>query len=364
MAQRYLGIGNGKDGVVALGSYTPLKYTCSGTSGASSLTATGTIAAGDRLFIIQSRGTGVGAYEDNRVASYTTGTVTLVHPLENTYTDSGASQAQVLIVKEASEVTGSLTVDAWDGNDGGVFAIACSGVFSGTVTASAKGFRGGATANDAAQYGEGGPGAAATTSNADNNGNGGGGGVHGAYNSPNLDIRGAGGGNGTAGGDGAGGNTAIEGGDADGNASLTDMVFGGGGGGAAGQPNVPTNTGGAGSAGGGIIVVYAGTINSSASLVSDGATGGSGVSQGNPDAAGGGGGAGGSILVKAKTVDASGTITAALGAGGDGGLDSDGAAGAVGRIRIESCSVSGTTSPSASESTGGHNYCGGGIFLI
>jgi hypothetical protein len=362
MAQRYLGIGNGKDGVVALGSYTPLKYTCSGTSGASSLTATGTFAAGDRLFIIQSRGTGVGAYEDNRVASYATGTVTLVHPLENTYTDSGASQAQVLIVKEASEVTGSLTVDAWDGDDGGVFAIACSGTFSGTVTASGKGYRGGAVPGGYTRGASGeGTSGASVANTATANGNSGGGG---GQNTANPYCGDGGSGGHASSGTTSGGPTGYPGygGASVGQATLTSLYFGGAGG--SGGTTYDANIGGVGGASGGIIVVYSGSIISSASLVSNGGNGGNGGSGGG----GGAGGAGGSILVKSKTVDVSGTITASAGTGGTSGYvySSGGRApsGSVGRIRIESCSVSGTTSPSASESTGGHDYCGGGIFII
>ena len=172
---RFLGIGSGSSGIIALGSYTPVNVTCSGTSGATSLSATGSFSAGDRLFIHQTRGTSAGVYEDNRVASYSTGTITLVHPLENTYTDSGASQAQVVVVKEASSVTGSYTIPAWDGDTGGLFVMACSGTFAGTVDATEKGFRGGAGQSSNSGYqgeGSGGAGSVAATAN----GNGGGGG--------------------------------------------------------------------------------------------------------------------------------------------------------------------------------------------
>jgi len=363
---RFLGLGNGKSGVIALGSYTPLKYSCSGTSGATSLTATGSFSAGDRLFIHQSRGTGVGKYEDNRVASYATGTVTLVHPLENTYTDSGASQAQVLIVKEASTVTGSITVPAWDGNVGGVFAIACNGVFNGTVSANAKGFTGGAAvagvvggSGNAGKQGEGSTAAGGTASTSANTNGGGGGGV-------GAD----GGGAGAAGSNGgAGQGTGGTKGTALGQAAITSLYFGGGGGSGAGESNDNDgpHTSGKGGIGGGAIVIYAREIASTAQITANGGDGGTFSGNTGVDSAGtGGGGAGGSILLKTvKTTVGSSKVTAAKGDGPanaySGGAGGDGA---VGRIRIESCSVSGTASPAASESTGGHTYCGGGAFIF
>ena len=240
MASRFLGLGNGSDGVIALGSYTPLKYTCSGSSGTSSLTATGTFAAGDRLFIHQSRGTGVGYYEDNRVASYTTGTITLVHPLEHTYTDSGNSQAQVLVVKEASSVTGSITVPAWDGDKGGLFVIACNGVFNGIVNANELGFRfgragqnpnGGSSDNIDGEQGEGTAGAGGTRGADGANGNGGGAGDHSTISNEGGNG-GAGGGHASAGDPGlVQRGTAGTGGTAVGQAAITSLYFGGGGGG-------------------------------------------------------------------------------------------------------------------------------------
>jgi len=365
MASRFLGLGNGSDGVIALGSYTPLKYTCSGSSAASSLTATGTFSAGDRLFIHQSRGTGAGYYEDNRVASYTTGTITLVHPLEHTYTDSGNSQAQVLVVKEASSVTGTITAPAWDGNVGGVFIIACNGVFNGIVSANAKGFRGGIGASDYDGYqGEGYPGYGVKTSPTNRTANGNGAGGASGSNNTSKQMPGGGGGGhavaGTIGNDPASQGTPGAAGGAIGTATLTSLYFGGGGGGGAGRHGggVTWWDGGTGGTGGGIIVVYANSFSSTASLIMNGANGGVGETG---DSGAGGGGAGGSGLMKCvKGTIGSSKITATAGTGGA----SEAGAGAAGRIRIESCSLSGTTSPTASTATGGHSYCGGGAFIF
>lgn len=359
---RFLGLGNGSDGAVNLSSYTLLKYSCSGTSGSYSLTATGSFVAGQRLFIHQSRGTGVGGYEDNTVASYSSGTVTLVHPLERTYTDSGDSQAQVLIVKEASSVTGSITVPAWDGNVGGVFAIACSGTFNGTVDASGNGYRGsnGSTDNWGGNpqnapltygyYGEGTTGAIGTQTNNNANGNGAG------ASSNGTDVQhhcaGSGGGHatdGTQGGRYSSNGYGGYGGGSVGVATLTSLFFGGGGSGARGHQS---ETYGNGGGGGGIIVVYTNHFSSTAQLTANGASGTAGKD------VGGGGGAGGSILIKATTASiGTSKVTASAGSGNTSG-NPDAGNGAVGRIRIEACSLSGSTSPGASTSVGGHNYCG------
>lgn len=374
---RFLGLGNGSDGAVSLSSYTPLKYSCSGTSGSYSLTATGSFVTGQRLFIHQSRGTGVGGYEDNQVASYSSGTVTLVHPLEQTYTDSGASQAQVLIVKEASSVTGSITIPAWDGDIGGVFVIACNGTFSGTITATGRGYRG-ASAIDPwldnqradGKHGEGYQGTNynvdATVAYASNAGSGGGG----AYN--NNAAAGSGGGGGGYATSGTNGNIGHStngsgpggGGGTVGVSTLTSLYFGGGGGSGSTAYNTDENDGhsGAGGSGGGIIVVYSGVLSSSASLLASGSDGGDASQTKGGYSGGGGGGAGGSILVKGRSVViGSSKILAGGGDRGSGGdlvFNSWGGYGGVGRIRVEACSLSGTTNPGASTSIGGHNYCG------
>lgn len=361
---RFLGFGNGSDGVVNLSSYTPLKYSCSGSSGSYSLSTTGSFSAGQRLFIIQSRGTGVGGYEDNRVASYTAGTVTLVHPLERTYTDSGASQAQVLIVKEASAVTGSITVPAWDGNVGGSLVIACNGVFSGTINGNGKGYRADAAAtgaNDSGDQGEGTAGPQGTQSKLPN-GNGGGGGE--GYSGSSRAGGGGGGGHANAGVNGRqglSGDLQTEGGlggYAVGSASMDSGIFLGGAGGGGGCSYVGDGeTAGKGGNGGAIVVIYAKKITSSTNITVNGQDG----TQPTRDGlGGGGGGAGGSILIKAVNADVSGTITANGGARGEGSGAGPipGGAGSVGRIRIESCSLTGSTSPLASTSTGGHSYCG------
>lgn len=356
---RFLGLGNGSSGIVDLSSYTPIVSSCSGTSGSTSLTATNaSFSAGQRVFIHQSRGgANVGLGEDNTIESYVAGTITLVHPLERDYTDSGAEQAQVVVVPQASKVTGSITVPAWDGDVGGLFVIACNGDFDGTIDANGKGYIGGLGYNLGAfaGYGEGtvGP-RRATVPGVSNAANGNGGGAS------NFGV-GSSGGHATVGNQGTleGGSSLGVVGAAVGSANMSAGIFPGGG--AAGSWGAESLEGGDG---GGIIIVYARKITSSASITANGSNGQNHVIS---SGAGASGGAGGSILIKSVNSDVSGTITATGGTGGTGsgtGSDNPGVAGANGRIRIESCSVSGETDPVASKSTGGHSYCGGGAFIF
>jgi len=89
--------GDGSDGDLTISSNTtwsPTQASCSGSSGTTSLSATESFSAGDILFIHQTRGTGAGNWELNKVSSYTAGTITTAYDLMNTYTDSGDSQAK------------------------------------------------------------------------------------------------------------------------------------------------------------------------------------------------------------------------------------------------------------------------------
>ena len=118
------------------------------------------------------------------------------------------------------------------------------------------------------------------------------------------------------------------------------------GGGGAGAQNVPANGGGGGGAGsnGGVIAIYAKiiTINSGASVTSNGGNGGNGgngVASGSSNGGGGGGGNGGIILLAYNTITNSGSLTAIGGTGGTkgnisvGGTDAtNGSNGSVGTI--------------------------------
>ena len=148
---QFFNFGNGSDGIGTLsGTHAPIDASCSGTAGASTLSATNaSFAQGQRIYIIQMRGTNAGVNNEmNTILSYVAGTITLSNPLEFTYTDSGASQAQVIVMPQYSAVNigSTLTSKAWDGNVGGVIPLLCSGriYIPSTLSSLGCGFRGGA----------------------------------------------------------------------------------------------------------------------------------------------------------------------------------------------------------------------------
>ena len=145
--------GNGSDGALTISGNTtesPTDSSCSGTSGTTSLSATNASFAANQIILIhQSRGTGAGAWELNVISSYVAGTITTTYALSNTYTDSGASQAQVRVLNQYSSATINsgitYTTKAWDANVGGILAVLCNGTITvtGTISANAKGYLGG-----------------------------------------------------------------------------------------------------------------------------------------------------------------------------------------------------------------------------
>src|SRR3990167_6943724 len=140
--------GDGSDGALTISSNTtesPVDSACTGTVATYTLSATNvSFAAGMKILIHQSRGTSVGVWERNEIASYTAGTITLVSPLTNTYT----SPAQVRQLKQYTNVTVNSgitwTAKAWDGTVGGILAFLANGTVTvtGTISASNKGYRG------------------------------------------------------------------------------------------------------------------------------------------------------------------------------------------------------------------------------
>lgn len=345
--------GTGSDGALTISADTtdaPIDSACTGTSGSTSLSATNaSFAAGQRVLIHQTYGTGAGNYEIRTIASYTAGTITLTQPLTNTY----VTGAQVLVQKQYSTVTidstKTLTAKAWNGTVGGIITFAASTSFTGTgtITAAGKGFRAGAGTSSGWGYTGEGTGGASTQSNSAN-GNGGGGGGGSAQGGGG----GGGGGNATAGGTGgngsSGGGTGGVAGASSGSASLSTLTFGGGGagGGRGDYDNVDGKDGGAG---GGIIFIYAKNFTVTGSITASGSAGTAGSFSGGA----GGGGAGGSIKIYAQTATfGSSLIVAGSGAGGAAGSGSRaggaGGNGSVGRIHLSySTSYTGTTSPTA-----------------
>lgn len=363
---RFLGLGNGS-GTLDLSSYTIISSSCSGTSGSTSLTATNaSFSAGQRIFIHQTRGgSNVGKKEDNKIASYVAGTITLLYPLENDYTDSGSEQAQVVVVPEAGNSTGTLSVDAWDGNVGGLFVMALSGVADGTIDGVEKGFRGGARGvpgnSKKGEAGEGSVGPVVAGQRTANGSGGGGGQTSGGV----TDAEGEGGGGGGYADDGSNGGFHLVagyegvGGNEVGEETNADIFLGAGGGGGGGyDANPPADTRGVGRTGGAAVVVYAHTLASTFSIDTSGVDG--GLSYG--DQGGGGSSSGGGQLI--KCVKNLGATLTSTGGTSPGGARAGGTA-ADGRIRIETCSnTTGTEDPAASVAEGGFSYCGGAAFIF
>jgi len=342
--------GDGSDGALTISSNTteaPIDSACTGTSGTSSLSATNaSFTTGQIILIHQSRGTGAGTWQKNKIQSYTAGTITLVDALNATYT----SGAQVRVLKQYTNVTINsgitYTAKAWNGTVGGIIGFLASGTVTvtGTITASGKGFRGATqiTSTDTSgKQGEGTSGAADTESSS-YNGNGGGGGYWAPGN--NGTGGGGGGGNSSAGtrGQTDRSGTGGAGGIAAGSADLTTMVFGGGGGSGALSA---TGSGGAGGIGGGICWIAGTTVTITGSVTSAGTAG----NNGSIDGAGGGGGAGGSNMIKSQVATLGSSLVTA--GGGSGGTSEDetagdGGAGSTGRNHLDYyTSYTGTTSP-------------------
>lgn len=356
--------GDGSDGALTISVNTteaPIDSACSGISGTSTLTATNaSFAAGQIVLIHQSRGSGAGTWVRNTIQSYTTGTITLVNPLNATYASSGNDRAQVRVMKQYTNVTINsgitYTVKTWNASSnftGGILSFIASGTI--TINGSINGngldgttFIGGvglgytAAGTPPAEPGTAGEGTVgAPISGSAPNGNAGGGsyGYSGA----------GGGGNATAGTTGVtvsdtdtSFNTPGVGGLMSGTTDLTTMVFGGAGG------SSWQASGAAGGGGGAIVFITGATITMgvAGSIVVNGGSGGSASVRG-----GGGGGAGGCILLKAQIATlGAGLITALGGAGGIGGAGhtprGNGGAGSVGRIHLDYyTSYTGTTSP-------------------
>lgn len=338
------------------GGDTPTDSSCSGTAATRTLTVGLGLAfaALQMVLIHQSRGTGVGQWELNIVTAYNslTGELTLLNPLDYTYTDSGASQAQVLLVRQYSKVTttSQIVVKEWAGDPvGGIFAIVCNGpvTISHGITAVAKGYAGGAGNNNSGSFGDSGEGSAGASlpnSSAANGSGGGGGRAGGGGTSP------SGGGNAAAGGGPAGGGQV-------GDPALIGMLFGGGGGGY-GRDNEDST----GSDGGGIVLIFARSIVVETNNIDVGSLTTNLADAGGEPTGSAGTGAAGCIFLKGVSITIGTNLLQAVAAASGGGTKAGGQ-GANGRIRIEACSISGDANPVASESEGGFSFCTTGGFI-
>jgi hypothetical protein len=341
--------GTGANGNLDISANTtdvPIDASCSGNAESTILNANNDSFADNNLILaIQSRGANY-YWEINKIASYNTGTITTAAPLSFTYINSGASQAQVIIIKEyisGSIASGkTLTGKAWNGDVGGIIPYFFTNTFTnyGNIDVSEKGFLGGVgSATDSGQSGEGSN--AASSQVADTDGSGGGSGVS------TSAASGGGGGNGTAGANSTSAAVAI-GGIETGNAALTTMTFGGGGGGSNSNDG---GTGGNGGNGGGIILIFANKFLNYGTIASNG---GNATNQSPIDNYGGGGGAGGSIFIRSSNATLGNNLITA----NAGGAGVNGGVGGVGRIRVESCyAPTFATLPTSSNVIGGNSWC-------
>ncbi len=356
--------GDGSDGpitVAASADQSQTRRSASGASGQPDLTiASGGFTNGDLVLIIQSRGSGVGQWEINKISSGGgTTTLTMQEDLQYTYTDSGASQAQVIKIPQYTDVTVNSGIEwrapAWNQDTGGIHVFAFNGVASGPgkVLATGKGYRGStfgsnSTVNDTGGAAEGTTADATAGGSNSNQGNGGGGG---AGHPTSKGAGGGGGGHAAAGTNGTlnnqGGGPTVNGGVGGsqvGDTELTSLNFGGGSGG--GGFGNGAGTGTLGVIGGGIIIAIGKTFNGDLVFTCDGVVGNNGT--GGTDNGGTGGSAGGSILICGETVALGTALSTAQGkAGGSGaGSGAAGGAGSDGRIAVHyGASVTGTTTP-------------------
>lgn len=351
--------------------YTPAVASITGTLGtkAGTIDAASSFADGDIVFIHQTRGTNAGHWELNVITAGGGGTsLTFKYDLTLTYTDSGASQAQIVQFKQYRNITlnSGITwgVKAFDGSINGVMPLLASEsiTINGAINGKSRGYRGGAASSlgNWAYQGEGTAGAGTAAQAA--NGNGAGGGKSGTGNAgSHPGGGGGGGGHAAAGANGAnasytgdGGGLLGYGGAAAGSASLVTLVMGGGGGGSGTAFSQCSGnywaSAYAGSAGGAIVILIAPTITiSSTGSINLGSDNTSNASHNEGTA---GTGAGGAALLKGVDIDVNTTkITASPGttgttasrcssSGGRGGQ------GSVGRIHADySNSITGTTTP-------------------
>lgn len=345
--------GDGSDGDYDPTTSTdaPIDSACTASIGTKTISATnGSFAAGQLILVHQTRGTGAGQWELNKIDSYSAGTITTVYDTIFAY----VSGAQVLVMPQYSSGlidTGvTITVKAWNGTVGGIYAKFSNGTFTitNTLIGLGKGYRGGtgvsgATANYVAGGGEGISGFSGTGPGAQNI-TGGGCGRQGV--AAGGDGGGGGGGYFATGSNGSGSSPG-SGGSSNGIASLvTGFHLGGGGAAGGGGSNGP---GGNGAISGVVVLIIAKTILVNGSLPNNGAVG---ESQGGSlGRTGGGGGSGGAILLKGQSVTVGSSLITATGGAGGTGTGGNGGAGSVGRIHIDySDSISGTTNPTLDSS--------------
>lgn len=386
----FIGFGNGKDGdlVVSsantvINSYTSLSGSYSAGDKVINVADATNFAIGDAVIIHQSRGTGGGNKQKNRIEGKSGNQLTLSIPLDYGYgDDAGSRQAQLVRCPEYRSVkinnAASIAPTAWNGDIGGIIAYSCNGktIVDGFFNLKGVGYRGGLGANDDAGRipafkGESstGPSVSIGAMDGDNTSNGSGGG--GGDSISDNGQGGGGGGHADAGGNGTvnqGSGNGGTGGSISGDSAFTTAHMGAGGGGG----GIDDSTfGGEGGDGGGLLFVdsYEFVINNSTGYIDLDAT--NGTSNGDSGGGGGGGSGGGAFIRTVKGDIGTDRIYARGGLGAPGGtlfaLGGNGGNGGKGRVRVEACSLSGSlgvTYADYASVVGGKEWCGTGTVMM
>lgn len=317
----------------------------------------------DGLYLIhQSRSSDVGSYEQNWELNRVENGEWQQELTRDYVTDSGVNKAQVVKALVCSNLTiesgRTLSVDAWDGNKGGVGVIVVKNTLTvnGSLLANGKGFAGGAGGPDYNGYcGESATGVNILSSNGENNGAGGGGG-HGHNHADYANSCGGGAGHATVGTAGSKAYNTVTGyydvgaggigGAVLGQADLKKLYLGAGGGGGAAYPHGVWDRGGRGGNGGGALLILAKKIVITGNVQANGDNGNIGV---HAERAGtGGGGAGGSIVMICREALLGTALVTASGGSGVSNAYIGSGAGGTGRIAVAyGKNLTGTTNPTA-----------------
>jgi hypothetical protein len=317
-------------------------------SGAVTVADASDFAVGDKALLVNLQGasgktTNVGAWELLDVASVSGSNVSFVTAPTRTYgntsnTDLSGQSVALFRVPQLLDLNlgagATITADPFDGDCGGVVAllVASTARISGTISAEALGYAGGAQNTSYASTGQSGEGTTGTGSKTYlGNGTGGGGGGLSVSSCSNCEGNGGGGGHGTKGEAGEQSNPTLGyggvGGTSYGDVALLALTLGSGGGAGALDQSSEKGIGGSGGAGGGALLLYARnlTVLSTGLLTAAGEDGEIGCAEFSnwcgtaasgssaSEAEAGGAGAGGSLYVASTTAVVSPDTLGALG---------------------------------------------------
>lgn len=352
--------GDGKDGDYSSATIPTMVYGAISGSNSSgqatlNLTSAGSFVNGDFILIHQSRGTGVGQWEVNKIIGGGGTTVlTLLKNLQYTYQTSGNNLAQIVRIPRYRTVTvpsGTWQTPNWTQSSGGITIIAANVSIQVTGTISAAGVPGQQSTSTVAgvqgcgfiggqgggsstwgYQGEGSVGIGGQSRSA--NGTGGGG---------NFIWGGGAGGGYASGGSGGGGNpSGSTGGGTAGSGDGTNMMFGGGGGGGSDNNGNRIRSG---STGGGMVILLSPSITISGAIT---VSGGNAYTDGNNSNSAGGAAAGGHVLLVGDTVSMGTNLVSA----GGGSAVSIGGAGGTGYVSAHyKTSITGSVSLGSLTST-------------